>query len=100
YGTGGLSLPIDGFHNSKAIRYRRGRDSAEGYYRDAYNYELLLAHLLRPFGPGGNRSYLAQAFDLETDTPVQAQPIVAEAGSIAILDASFLLRPEIRDHFD
>jgi uridine kinase len=95
-----VRLPVDGFHNPRAIRYRRGRESAEGYYRDAYYYELLLAHVLRPLGPGGNRSYLAQAFDLETDTPVQAQPIVVEAGSIAILDASFLLRPEIRDHFD
>jgi len=99
-GRAAFRVPIDGFHHAKAIRYRRGRESAEGYYRDAYDYELLLAHLLRPLGPGGNRAYLEQAFDLQTDAPVEAQPKIADAGSIAILDASFLLRPEIRDSFD
>ena len=99
-GRAAFRLPIDGFHNPKAIRYRRGRESAEGYYRDAYNYESLLAQVLRPLGPGGNRRYLAQAFDLETDAPVEAPPKTAAPGSIAILDASFLLRPEIRDCFD
>ncbi len=99
-GRAAFRVPIDGFHHAKAIRYRRGRESAEGYYRDAYDYELLLAHLLRPLGPGGNRAYLEQAFDLQTDAPVEAQPKIADAGSIAILDASFLLRPEIRDCFD
>ena len=99
-GRAAFRVPIDGFHQCKAIRYRRGRESAEGYYRDAYNYELLLAHVLRPLGPGGNRRYLVEAFDLQTDAPVETQPKIAEAGSIAILDASFLLRPEVRDCFE
>jgi uridine kinase len=93
-------LPVDGFHNPRAIRYRRGRESAEGYYRDAYDYDVLIARVLRPLGPGGTRSYVTQALDLATDAPVDAKPIVAAPGSIAILDASFLLRSEIREWFD
>jgi uridine kinase len=93
-------LPVDGFHNPRAIRYRRGRESAEGYYRDAYDYALLVSRVLRPLGPGGTRSYVTQALDLATDAPVDAEPTVAPAGGIAILDGSFLLRPEIREWFD
>jgi uridine kinase len=29
-----VRLPVDGFHNPRAIRYRRGRESGEGYYRE------------------------------------------------------------------
>src|SRR5262249_8857566 len=92
-----IRLPVDGFHNPRSVRYRRGRDSAEGYYRDAYNYELLLTHVLRPLGPGGHRSYRTRVFDLDADAPVSEPSATAEAGSIAILDASFLLRPELRE---
>jgi uridine kinase len=66
-----VSLAVDGFHQPKAIRYRRGRESAEGYYRDAYNYDSLILRVLRPLGPGGDFSYVARAFDLERDAPVE-----------------------------
>ena len=37
-----VRIPVDGFHNPRSLRYRRGRDSAEGYYRDAYDYDQLV----------------------------------------------------------
>jgi uridine kinase len=95
-----VRVPVDGFHHPRALRYQRGRESAEGYYRDAYNYELLVARALLPLGPGGNCSYVSQAFDLARDAPIEVAPTTLAAGSIALFDASFLLRPEIRDHFD
>ncbi|HVE91513.1 MAG TPA: hypothetical protein VNE62_04300 [Actinomycetota bacterium] len=95
-----LRLPVDGFHNPREVRYRRGRESAEGYYRDAYDYDSLIRHVLRPLGPGGDCTYVQRTFDLEAETSVWPQPMRAERGSIAVLDASFLLRPEIRDLFD
>lgn len=95
-----IRLPVDGFHNARSVRYRLGRDSAEGYYRHAYNYDLLLSRVLVPLGPGGDRFYVDRVFDVETDTPIAARRIEAPAGCIAVFDASFLLRPEIRDHFD
>ena len=39
---------IDGFHNSKQIRYQKGKDSPEGFYKDSYNYEKLLELLINP----------------------------------------------------
>lgn len=95
-----IRIAVDGFHNPRAIRYRLGRDSAEGYYRDAYNYEQLVSGVLIPLGPSGDRRYVDRAFDVRSDIVVQAAPKVAPVNCIAILDASFLLRPEIRDHFD
>lgn len=29
---------VDDFHNVRRLRYRRGRDSWEGYWLDAFNY--------------------------------------------------------------
>jgi uridine kinase len=43
---------IDGFHNPRELRYRRGRTSPEGFYLDSYDYAALRAHLLDPLGPG------------------------------------------------
>jgi uridine kinase len=99
-GTPCFRVPVDGFHNPRAIRYRRGRESAEGYYRDAYDYALLTDCVLQPLGPGGDRRYTVRGFDIEADARVEDPRIEAPLGSIGILDASFLLRPELRDTFD
>ena len=32
---------IDSFHNPRAVRYSRGKDSPEGFFRDSYNLEAL-----------------------------------------------------------
>jgi uridine kinase len=93
-------LAVDGFHNPRAIRYRRGRDSAEGYYRDAYDYDALVRRALIPLGPGGDRRYVERVLDLASDAPVEDAPITAPADGVVLLEGSFLLRPEIRDHFD
>lgn len=81
-----VRVPVDGFHNPRAIRYQRGRESAEGYYRDAYNYELLVARALLPLGPGGNGSYVSQVFDLERDEPIEVQPTpwCAKSGGLSL----------------
>ena len=39
---------IDDWHNPSAVRYRRGRDSPEGYYFDAYDFDALRTELLDP----------------------------------------------------
>src|SRR5215813_11669326 len=42
-----LRPSVDGFHHSREHRYRQ-RDSATGYYEDAYDYQTLIDHLLAP----------------------------------------------------
>jgi hypothetical protein len=42
---------VDGFHRPRAERYRPGRTSPEGYYRDSYDYRRL-SGLARKFVGG------------------------------------------------
>ncbi|HEX9419266.1 MAG TPA: hypothetical protein VGA81_09425, partial [Methylomirabilota bacterium] len=47
---------VDWFHHPKPVRYRRGRYSPEGHYRDSYDYAALRRLLLDPLGPGARSS--------------------------------------------
>lgn len=91
---------IDGFHNPRAVRYRRGRDSAEGYYFDSFNYPALLEHLLRPLGPGGSRNYRRAVFDYRSDSAVELPSEVVSDAAVLLFDGVFLLRPELRNSWD
>lgn len=65
-----IRASIDGFHNPRNIRHRRGSLSPEGYYCDSFNYELLKSCLLAPLEPEGNRVCRLKAFDFKTDAEV------------------------------
>lgn len=43
---------VDSFHNPRAVRWRRGRGSAEGYYLDSHDLPSLKAVLLDPLATG------------------------------------------------
>jgi uridine kinase len=91
---------IDGFHHPRAVRRRRGALSPEGYFHDSFNYPALIDALLEPLGPGGSRVFRRSVFDFRTDN-ASASPIeTASADAVLLLDGVFLLRPELRDHFD
>ena len=91
---------LDGFHNPKAIRYQKGRESAEGYYLDAYNYNQVIQNLLLPLGPNGNLKYRIKVHDLKTDKLVDLLYSSADSSEILVVDGSFALRKELRDHWD
>lgn len=91
---------IDGFHNPRAIRYRRGRDSPEGFYRDSFDIARFKAVLLDPLGPGGSRVYRTAAFDHRTDLPVRMAPRRAPVPSVLIVDGIFLQRPDLAGCWD
>ena len=61
---------IDGFHRPRVDRYRRGRDSPEGFYEDSFDHAAVRAALLDPLGPGGDRRFRTTIFDWRTDQPV------------------------------
>src|SRR5262249_27889691 len=81
-----IRASVDGFHNTRAIRYRLGRQSPEGYFRDSYNYAQLKALLLDPLSPGGNGRYRTAAFDHRTDQPVTVPEAQAAPGNILVFD--------------
>lgn len=95
-----IRASVDSFHNSRAIRYRRGRRSPRGFYLDSYNYPLLRRDLLDPLSPGGNGRYRAAAFDHRSDSPVDAPEHHAAPGLMLIFDGIFLHRPELRNYWD
>lgn len=95
-----IRASVDGFHNPASVRYRRGRDSAEGYYDDAFDYATLVTSLLEPLGPGGSGQYRRAAFDLESDRAIDSPLEVAPEDAILLFDGVFLHRPELVGYWD
>jgi uridine kinase len=95
-----LRASIDGFHRPRAERYRRGRDSPEGYYREAFDYEAVRSEPLEPLGPDGDRRYRAAVFDLGCDARLRPPRIAAPADAILVADGVFLQRLELAALWD
>ena len=91
---------IDGFHNPRAYRLRRGSDSPEGYFLDSFDYEALRNVLLDPLGPGGSGRYRRRVFDYRVDEKVEAPGEEVPPGALLLFDGVFLLRPELRAFWD
>ncbi|HEY1179078.1 MAG TPA: uridylate kinase [Phytomonospora sp.] len=95
-----VRLSVDRFHRPEAVRRRRGSLSAEGYYRDSFDHDLIADGVLTPLGPGGDRRYLPAAYDHRADAPVAAALERAPVDAVVLFDGVFLLRPELRAHWD
>ena len=95
-----IRTSIDGFHKPRAERYARGRHSADGYYYDARDLAAVVALLLAPLGPGGDRLYRTASFDLEGDRAIEQEPQIAVEDAILIVDGTFLQRPELSNQWD
>ena len=94
-----LRITMDGFHHSRAHRYRQGRGSAAGYYVDAYDLDALRSLVLEPLGCGETRVRTA-IIDLATDTPVTDAWADLPRGGVLIVDGTFLQRGELVDAWD
>jgi len=95
-----ICASVDSFHNPKTHRYRLGKDSPEGFFRDSYNYQRLKEALLDPLSPGGSRRYRTAIFDHRTDKMISSPVELAGLGSILIFDGIFLHRPELSMYWD
>jgi uridine kinase len=89
---------VDGYHNPRAVRMVRGRDSPEGFYRDSFNLESLRKHLLDPFRAGGE--YRLHMFDHRVDSPDPSMLYEFKPGTVLVFDGVFSLRPELRRYWD
>jgi uridine kinase len=87
---------IDDFHNPRSVRYARGRDSAEGFYRDSYNYETFKRVLVEPFRTGWIGSFVLKAFDLQRDAPFEQKWSSGPVDALLVVDGIFLSRPELK----
>jgi uridine kinase len=94
-----ICASIDGFHNPKAIRYRKGRNSPIGYYQDSFNHHLIIDKLLKPLS-SGDLKYKEAVFDYRTDDEVNLPSKKADKDEILIMDGIFLFRPELLNYWD
>ncbi len=95
-----IRASVDSFHHPKAVRYRLGRDSPQGFFLDSYDYAALKAALLEPLSPGGTGLYRTAVFDHRLDAPVQVPEKSALLGSVLVFDGIFLHRLELRCYWD
>ena len=95
-----IRAAVDDFQRPCADRYHRGPYSAEGYYRDSFDYAALRRLLLDPLGPSGDRSYRTAVFDFVRDVEQAGLAGVAPEDAIVIVDGVFLLRGELEGASD
>ena len=100
HGRPAARISLDDFHHVRAIRYRQGRESAEGFWQDSYNYERFRRDVLEPFAPAGSGRYRPAAHDLKTDKMLDPEPCTAAPGTVLIVDGLFLHRDEIATAWD
>jgi uridine kinase len=89
-----IRASADDFLHPRAIRYRLGRESPEGFYRDSVDVERLVGLLLEPFAAG--EPFRRRAFDHRADVPVDAPAETAPADAVLVVDGLFLHRAELR----
>ena len=95
-----VRLSMDDFHHPRARRHRQGRNSARGYYQDAFDFDAFRQSVLTPLGPGGSRQYLPRVHDLATDQPTHEQPGSAAGDAVVIVDGSFLQNEQLDSLWD
>ena len=93
-------VSMDDFHNPRAYRHRRGRDSADGYYQDAYNFAAARELLLDPLGPSGDGRYRRRVHDLASDAPIEQARTQAQPELIVVVDGSFLQNRRLAGGWD
>jgi len=94
-----IDVDSDGFHHVRAVRYRQGRESARGYYDDAYDLDSLRDLVLRPLGHGGSRRFAEHVHDLATDA-VAPRFADAPVDAIVLFAATFVQRGDLRTQWD
>jgi uridine kinase len=95
-----IRASADGFLNPPRTRHRRGRDSAEGFYRDSFDYGRMCRLLLDPLSPGGNGEYVRAVYDVRREREVRLLPELAPDDAILVLDGIFTHRDELIRYWD
>ena len=95
-----VRISLDDFHHPRAVRHRRGRESAEGFRHDSYNLRQFRAYVLDPLKPGGSGCYRMAGHDLATDAVLAPSPVPAAAAAVVLVDGMFLHRAELAADWD
>jgi uridine kinase len=100
FGRSVIRASIDGFHHPSEIRYKQGKESPEGYFRNSFDYGALIKSLLEPLSANGSRKYRAAIFDYRTNSKLDLPLQTAKQNAVLLFDGVFLQRPELIEHWD
>lgn len=95
-----VTVSLDDFQNPTQIRYRRGRNSPEGYYYDSFNYDAFIGNVLKPLRDSENRRIRRTLFSISTNMEVNSDYESVAEDAIVLCDGIFLMRPELMDFWD
>ncbi len=93
-----VRVSVDDFHHKREVRYQLGRDSPEGFWSHAFNYDRLRSDVIEP--SRSSRRIRTKAHDLATDADLSPEPITAPEGAVIVVDGLFLHRDELRAVWD
>ncbi|MFF3246589.1 uridine kinase [Streptomyces sp. NPDC002870] len=95
-----LRATLDDFKNPWKDRHLYDRESGEGYYRNAYDYDAAKRLLLDPCrSPAASSAVLCSIDPLtQQDHSSDATPLASDA--VLIVDGVFAFRPEINAYWD
>ncbi|MHA7248152.1 nucleoside/nucleotide kinase family protein [Arthrobacter tecti] len=93
-----IRIGLDNFLNASAVRYRRGRDSPEGFWLDSYNYGRFREWALESLRADG--SYREACHDLATDSSLCPPSQQAPSDCLVLIDGMFLHRDELAAVWD
>ena len=86
---------LDDFLAPAGQRYARGRFSPEGYYHDAYAYDVFRRVLIEPFRMGGSTAFVTAAYDRVREVQLEPKWRTGPDDVFLIVDGGFLDRPEL-----
>lgn len=89
-------VSLDGFHRPRADRYRAGRHSPEGYFRDSYDLRAFRAAVTIPLRSGSPALIRNAVFDHVADRPADGEQVMVEPDDVVVVDGVFLHRDELR----
>lgn len=95
-----IRASADGFLAPPRTRHRRGKTSAEGFYRDSFDYGRMVRLLLDPLSPRGSGVYVSAVYDVHREREVSYPPEVAAPDAILVVDGIFLHRDELIRFWD
>ncbi|NJC23094.1 uridine kinase [Arthrobacter pigmenti] len=93
-----VRIGLDNFLKASAVRYRRGRDSPEGFWLDSYNYGRFREWVLEPLR--GDGFYREACHDLATDSSLCPPLQQAPSDCLVLIDGMFLHRDELAGVWD
>lgn len=99
-GRPALRASLDDFKRPWKDRHLYDRESGEGYYRNAYDYEAVTRLLLDPCRSSEATSCALCGIDPLTQRDHSSETTPLDADAVVIVDGVFAFRPEIDTYWD